>query len=167
MRRPLFALLLLPVGLMAAPAFAQVAPPPAKAPAAAAALPEVPVAPAGPAAAYRYNPDNRRDPFVSLIGTGGDSKLPPKPTGEGLAGMRVDEVAVRGVVQSHERFVATIQGADNRSYVVHQGDKLADGVVKSVAPDGLVLVQDVTDPRSKEKTREVRKPLRAASEEKE
>jgi type IV pilus assembly protein PilP len=164
-RAVLVALVLLNVRLMAAPggapADAQAAPP------AAPAAPVVPGAPTGAAAAYRYNPEGRRDPFLSLVGTGGDSKLPAKPTGDGLAGMRVDEVAVRGIVQSHERFVATVQGPDNRSYVVHQGDKLADGVVKSVAPDGLVLVQDITDPRSKDKTREVHKPLRTPTEVKE
>jgi Tfp pilus assembly protein PilP len=101
------------------------------------------------------------------VGTGGDSKLPAKRTGEGLAAMRVEEVAVRGIVQSRERLVAMVQGPDNKSYVVHQGDKLADGVVKSVVADGLVLVQQVSDPLSKEKTREVRKPLRAPNEGKE
>jgi type IV pilus assembly protein PilP len=124
----------------------------------------VPGAPA--AAAYRYNPEGRRDPFLSLVG-GGDSKTQAKPTGEGLAGIRVDDVAVRGILQTHERFVAMVQGPDSRSYVVHQGDRLADGVVKSVAPEGLVLVQDISDPRSKERTREVRKPLRTPAEEKE
>jgi Tfp pilus assembly protein PilP len=119
------------------------------------------------AAAYKYSGDGRRDPFLSLIGTGGDSKMPPKRTGEGLSAMRVEDVAVRGIVQSNERLVATVQGPDNKSYVVHAGDKLADGVVKSVAADGLVLVQQLSDPLAKEKTREVRKPLRAPNEGKE
>jgi Tfp pilus assembly protein PilP len=122
---------------------------------------------AAAAAPYQYSGDGRRDPFLSLIGTGGDSKIPAKRTGEGLAAMRVEEVAVRGIVQSRERLVAMVQGPDNKSYVVHAGDKLADGVVKSVAADGVVLVQQVSDPLAKEKTREVRKPLRAPSEGKE
>src|SRR5581483_10382931 len=65
---------------------------------------------AAPAAAYKYSGDGRRDPFVSLVGTGGDSKVPAKRTGEGLAAMRVEEVAVRGIVQSRERLVAMVQG---------------------------------------------------------
>ena len=124
-------------------------------------------APATGAVPYIYDPADRRDPFVGLIGTGGDSTSAPKRTGEGIAAMKVDEVSVRGIMQSRDRFVAMVTGPDNRTYLIHQGDKLADGVVKSVMPDGLVLLQDVTDPRATEKTREVRKLLRSAEDEKE
>ena len=70
-------------------------------------------------------------------------------------------------MQSRERLVAMVQGADNRTYLIHQGDKLADGVVKSITPQGLVLVQDVSDPHATEKTREVRKQLRTPEDDKE
>ena len=130
--------------------------------------PAAPAAPAGPAsgASFTYAPDGRRDPFQSLIGTGGDPKA-AKPTAAGIAGIRVDELSVRGIMQSRERLVAMVNGPDNRTYLIHQGDKLADGVVKSITPQGLVLVQDVSDPRAKEKTREVRKLLRSSEDEKE
>lgn len=123
--------------------------------------------PASTVAPYSYNADGRRDPFQSLVGTGGDAKAAPPRSGEGLAGMTVDEVSVRGVVQSRGQFVAMVQGPDKRTYLIRQGDKLSDGIVKSVAPDGLVLLQDVNDPRAKEKAREVRKPLRAPEDGKE
>ncbi len=130
--------------------------------------PAVPAPPALAAAApYTYNQGDRRDPFLALTGTGGDPKAPPKRTGEGIAAMRVDDLTVRGVMQSRDRLVAMVQGADNRTYLIHQGDKLVDGIVKTVMPDGLVLVQDVDDPRSRLKTREVRKLLRSAEDEKE
>jgi Tfp pilus assembly protein PilP len=76
-------------------------------------------------------------------------------------------MSVRGIMQSRERLVAMVQGSDNRTYLIHQGDKLADGVVKSITPQGLVLVQDVSDPRAKEQSREVRKLLRSPEDEKE
>lgn len=135
----------------------------------AAPAPQASAPPPLPASAvpYNYNAGDRRDPFLALTGTGGDPKAPPKRTGDGIAAMRVDDVTVRGVMQSRDRFVAMVQGADNRTYLIHQGDKLADGVVKSVMPDGVVLVQDVDDPRSKQKTRDVRKLLRSAEDEKE
>ena len=118
---------------------------------------------------YSYNADGRRDPFTNLIAptTTETTKAAPRPTGSGLGAIRVEDLSVRGVMQSHERLVAMIQGPDNRTYLIHQGDKLADGAVKSITPQGLVLVQDVSDPRAKEKTREVRKLLRAPEDEKE
>ena len=128
-----------------------------------------PGADAQPAAPYNYNSEGRRDPFLSLTGggSGSDGKGLPKPTAAGIAGIRVDELSVRGIMQSRERLVAKVQGPDNRTYLIHQGDKLADGVVKSITPQGLVLVQDVSDPRAKEKTRDVRKLLRTPEDEKE
>ncbi len=133
------------------------------------ATPAAPTAEAQPAAPYNYNAEGRRDPFQSLTGggTGNDAKALPKPTAAGIAGIRVDELSVRGIMQSRERLVAMVQGPDNRTYLIHQGDKLADGVVKSITPQGLVLVQDVSDPRAKEKTRDVRKLLRSPEDEKE
>ena len=123
--------------------------------------------PTDPQVPYTYNVDGRRDPFQSLTAGNGDSKSAPKPTVAGIAGIRVDELSVRGIMQSRERLVAMVQGSDNRTYLIHQGDKLADGVVKSITPQGLVLVQDVSDPRAKEKTREVRKLLKSPDDEKE
>jgi Tfp pilus assembly protein PilP len=116
---------------------------------------------------YAYSADGRRDPFQNLAGTGGDSKTPPKPPAAGIAGIRVEDLSVRGIMQSRDQLVAMIQGPDSRTYLIHQGDKLADGAVKSITPQGLVMVQDVTDPRAKDKTREVRKALRASEDDKE
>jgi len=116
---------------------------------------------------YTYSPEGRRDPFQSLTTSGADGKSAPKPTAAGIAGIRVDELSVRGIMQSRERLVAMVQGADNRTYLIHQGDKLADGVVKSITPQGLVLVQDVSDPHATDKTREVRKLLRTPEDDKE
>jgi hypothetical protein len=86
--------------------------------------------------------------------------------------MTVDAISVRGVMQMRDQFVAMIQGADNRTYIVHEGDLLADGVVARVIPQGLILVQHTADPLSAdnlsaEKPREVRKLLRSFKEAKE
>lgn len=114
---------------------------------------------------YNYQPDGRRDPFVSLVNGGTD--VAPTRKGEGLAAFSVNEISVRGVLRTRDRLVAMIQGPDDKTYVIHQGDKLADGVVKSVTTDGLVVVQDITDPLSIQKQREVRKLLRSLEEAKE
>jgi Tfp pilus assembly protein PilP len=75
--------------------------------------------------------------------------------------MSLGEISVRGVMQSRGALVAMIQGPDNKTYIVHQGDKLLDGTIKTVMPQGLVVVQEVNDPLSLIKTREVRKLLRS------
>ncbi|MGE0449166.1 MAG: hypothetical protein AB7Q29_06220 [Vicinamibacterales bacterium] len=112
-------------------------------------------------ASYTYNPQGRRDPFVSLMGTGGDAAAPPRRMADGVAGMRVEDMSVRGIMQTRSQLVAMVQGTDNRTYVLHEGDRIADGIVKAVVADGLVMLQDVDDPRAPERTREVRKLLKS------
>ena len=75
--------------------------------------------------------------------------------------MSLGEISVRGVMQSRGVLVAMIQGSDNKTYIVHQGDKLLDGTIKIVTPQGLVVVQEVNDALSLIKTRDVRKLLRS------
>jgi Tfp pilus assembly protein PilP len=118
---------------------------------------------------YSYKPDGRRDPFIGLIaavGGGGDVRATAK-RGDGVGAFSVNEISVRGVMQSRSRFVAMIKGPDNKTYLIHQGDKLADGVVKTVTPQGLVVLQDISDPLSAQKQREVRKLLRSLEDAKE
>ena len=59
-------------------------------------------------------------------------------------------------------FIAMIQGADNRTYVVRAGDRLMDGTVKAIVQDAVVFSQDVNDPLSLVKQKEIRKSLRSA-----
>lgn len=117
-----------------------------------------------PAEAYNYKPDGRRDPFVSLFARGID------PTGQGrgpstsINGLMVGEVSVRGIVQSRGRYVAMVQSPDGKTYIVHANDRFLDGVIKQITLQGLLVLQDVNDPLSLEKQREVRKNLRSAEE---
>jgi len=117
--------------------------------------------PGEPGAPFTYNPDGRRDPFVSLIGKGSDPKTagtrPP-----GVPGLLINEVSVKGIVRNSSGFVALIQGADSKTYVVKAGDRLLDGTVKSIVQDAVVFSQDVNDPLSLVKQKEIRKPLRSA-----
>ena len=132
--------------------------PPAKTPV------PVPAPAAGPpaeaAAPFTYNPEGRRDPFISLIGRGND----PKGAGvrpAGVPGMLINEVSVKGIVRNSSGFVALIQGPDNKTYVVNAGDRLMDGTVKSIVQDAVVFSQDVNDPLSLVKQKEIRKNLRS------
>ena len=147
-----------------APVPAPVKPAPTAAPAAAAP----PTAAATPPEkeAYTYRPEGRRDPFMNLVGGGGKGELPTRRA-EGPAGITVAELTVRGVMQSRGALVAMIEGPDKKTYIVHQGDKLYDGTIRSISTQGLVVVQEVNDPLSLIKQREVRKMLRSLEDAKE
>jgi Tfp pilus assembly protein PilP len=127
-----------------------------------------PAAIAGPEE-YSYKADGRRDPFIGLVAAAGSSAVAASGAkrGDGAAAFMVNEISVRGVMQSKSSFVAMIKGPDNKTYLIHQGDKLADGVVKSVTSQGLVVLQDISDPLSAQKQREVRKLLRSLEDAKE
>ena len=130
-------------------------PPPASAPAGQSAPPAQ-----GSGAAYSYDPSGRRDPFVSLTARG--TELPPavgRPAG--AAGLLVNEITVKGVLKSAKGgFIALVQAPDARTYIVHPGDKVMDGTVKAITTDAVVFSQDVNDPLSLVKQREVRKSIR-------
>ena len=145
------------------PAVAQSTPAPAPAAPSEQTPPAQPAAatPADASAPFTYNPEGRRDPFISLIGKGSDPKAqgsrPP-----GIPGLLINEVSVKGIVHNNSGYVALIQGADNKTYVVKAGDRLLDGSVKSILQDAVVFSQDVSDPLSLVKQKEIRKPLRTA-----
>ncbi len=138
------------------------APAPVNAPAAAAA----PAPAAGPAAdSFSYEPAGRRDPFVSLLARGSEGKgLPGGRRADGLGGLAVGEVSVRGVMQSHGGYVAILQGPDNKTYIARPNDRLLDGTIRAISAQGLTVVQEVNDPLSLVKQREVHKGLRASDE---
>ena len=141
---------------------AQAAPPAQPAPPAPAAA--TPPAAAAPAAdPYSYDPDGRRDPFISLIARGAEPVQGGRKAA-GLGGLATIEVVLRGVLESRGAYVALVSGPDGKTYTAHADDRLLDGVIRSVTPQGLVIMQEVNDPLSLVKQREVRKGLRAAED---
>jgi Tfp pilus assembly protein PilP len=138
-----------------APQGAQQAPPPPAA--------QQPPASSG---GYSYRPDGRRDPFVSLLGRASDPRSAAnRPTG--LAGLLISEVVVTGIVKGSAGYVATLRGPDNRSYIVRTGERLMDGTVKSISERQVVFSQDVNDPLSLIKQREIPKSVRPGGESRE
>ena len=71
---------------------------------------------------------------------------------------------LRGVMQSRNSYVALVSGPDGKTYPAHVNDRLLDGVIRSVTPQGIVIMQEVNDPLSLVKQREVRKGLRTAED---
>jgi Tfp pilus assembly protein PilP len=148
----------------AAPQKPAAAPPkPAPAAPAATATPpaSAPVPPPGDL--YTYTPDGRRDPFVSLIARGAEAAATGRRV-EGLSGLTTADLMVRGVLQMRGAYVALVQGPDGRTYTAHVSDRLADGTIRSITPQGLVIMQEVSDPLSLVKQKEVRKGLRASDD---
>jgi Tfp pilus assembly protein PilP len=116
---------------------------------------------------FEYTPQGRRDPFISLLNRGDDGKNGNGPTAkraDGVPGMLVGELNVRGIMQTRGAWVAMVSGADGKVYSVRSGDKLADGVIRQITANSVVIVQEVNDPLSLDKQREVRKFLRGGEE---
>ena len=124
---------------------------------------EKPAASPLPASVFTYKVEGRRDPFVSLVGRGSDPKASAARVG-GLPGMLINEVSLKGIMKERAGFVAMLQGPDKKTYVVRAGQRLLDGNVKSVTADAVIFAQDVNDPLSLVKQREVRKALRSGEE---
>jgi Tfp pilus assembly protein PilP len=125
--------------------------------------PDLPVPPPN----YEYAVDGRRDPFVSLVSRGDageDTGAVTAKRAEGVPGMLTGELTVRGIVQTRGAWVAMVSGADGKVYTVRAGDRLADGVIRTVNATTVVILQEVNDPLSLEKQREVRKFLRGGEE---
>jgi len=118
-------------------------------------------APAEPTPPYSYNPEGRRDPFISLLSRGSDpGSASNRPAG--LAGMQIAEVAVKGIIRDRTGFIAMVQGTAPKTFTIRPGDKLMDGTVKAITADSVVFSEDVNDPLSMVKQKEVRKTVRPA-----
>jgi type IV pilus assembly protein PilP len=152
------AVLVLAIGAVAA------SPVRAQAPPAAATPPAAQAPAAAPAEVYSYNPEGRRDPFVSLLQRGTELNVSRENRPDGSGGVMIGEITVRGIVKNRNAYVAMVQGPDNKTYIIHTGDKMLDGAVKAITGDAVVFAQDVNDPLSLVKQREVRKTLRVPEE---
>lgn len=128
----------------------------------AAGQPPAPAPTPPPAEPYTYDPAGRRDPFISLLARGAE-QAPGRKT-PGLSGLATGDVMLRGILQSRGSYVAMVSGPDGKTYTANANDRLLDGVIRSVTASGIVIMQEVNDPLSLVKQREVRKGLRTAED---
>jgi len=171
-RHRLFAIAAATIGITALPVLLMAqtpAPTPATAaPAVGAPAPASSKAPTTPAPpvpeAYSYEPAGRRDPFVSLVARGIDASAISGKRSDGLGGLSTGDVVMSGVLQSQGTYVALLRAPDGKTFPAHVNDKLADGTIRSINAQGMVIMQDVTDPLSLVKVKEVRKGLRASDD---
>ncbi len=113
---------------------------------------------------YTYNPEGRRDPFVNLLNRGVEQQKIQAPRPDGLPGVAVSDVAIKGIIANNGTYLGMVQAPDGKTYLVRGGEKLYDASVKAVLADAIVFVQQVNDPLSLVKQREIRKPLRPNEE---
>jgi Tfp pilus assembly protein PilP len=114
---------------------------------------------------YTYNGTGRRDPFISLakpVATD-DQAHGPKPPG--IQGFLLQETSLKGVVKNIDGWIAVLEGPDKKGYFVRVGQRLYDGVITQIDAAGLTFRQEITDPLSPAKSREVRRLLSSAQEE--
>lgn len=156
-------LILLATAFISFPVLAQIPQAPPPAPVEKPAAPAAPKPEPPPPPAFTYEPAGRRDPFVSLVGRG-TVQDPSAVRPPGLAGMLINEVSLKGIMRERTGFVAFVQGPDKKTYTVRQGQRLLDGSVKSISQDTVVFSQDVNDPLSLVKQKEVLKKLRTVEE---
>jgi Tfp pilus assembly protein PilP len=114
---------------------------------------------------YTYDRQGRRDPFVSLMRRGSEmDRTRQAARVPGISGLEVSEVVLKGTMQSRTGYVALVEGTDKKTYIVRSGDRLLDGTVRTITANTMVISQQVNDPLSLEKQREVRKTLRQTDE---
>lgn len=111
---------------------------------------------------HTYNAEGRRDPFLPLLKNSGKSTAATTVAARaaGLAGLGTADVSLRGVLLSQGGYVGMLQGTDDRTYIVRTGDKLADGTIRAITSQMMLIHQEIKDPLSRQKEREVRKMLR-------
>ena len=122
---------------------------------------------APPAAAQRdgaYDPQGRRDPFAGPR-PGGDGGGGAVDRPRGLAGVRIAEVALRGLVRAGGRHLGVLEAPGARTYIVRGAERLLDGVVQAVTHEAVVFEETVRDASAGSAGREVRKVLASAQEE--
>ena len=114
---------------------------------------------------FIYNPAGRRDPFVSLAKPVTSDDTNSRPRRPGIEGFLLQETALKGVVKTVDGWIAVLEGPDKKGYFVRVGQRLHDGVLTSIDAAGLTFRQEITDPLSPAKSRDVRRLLNSAQEE--
>ena len=112
---------------------------------------------------YVYSSQGRRDPFVSLLKPIG----PDRGSGQrkpGMEGFLIQEVALKGIVRTPKGYTAMLLGTDGKSYFVQEGQRLFDGVVTKIDAAAVTFRQEITDPLSTVKSRDVKKTLYPSEE---
>lgn len=111
-----------------------------------------------------YNPGGRRDPFLSLLSRS-DRPQARGPRPEGVPGLLIDDISLRGIFITPQGGVAQVQAsAKSASYLLREGDRLYDGEVVDIRFEKdqraeVVFKQGIQDPAAIKPFREVIKKI--------
>lgn len=111
---------------------------------------------------YSYTAQGRRDPFVSLLKPVSESG--PGKRRPGMEGFLIQEVALKGIVKDSKGFTTMLLGTDGKSYFCKVGQRLFDGVITAIDASTVTFRQEVTDPLSSVRSRDVKKTLYPSEE---
>ena len=81
-----------------------------------------------------------------------------------MEGFLIQEVALKGIVKDPKGFTSMLLGTDGKSYFSKVGQRLFDGVITAIDASTVTFRQEVTDPLSSVRSRDVKKTLYPSEE---
>jgi hypothetical protein len=102
----------------------------------------------------------KRDPFLSPIAAAA-ARGPATNCSTGKHCLVVDQIALKGIVQTKEGNIAMVENGARRSYYLHENDSLFDGSVIKITSDSVTFRQDSNDLIGRPVSREVVKKVSA------
>jgi len=103
----------------------------------------------------KYNPNNRRDPFLSpIVSHAGGSGC-----STGKKCLEIGTISLRGVVHSENGFIAVVSNGLNKAYFLRENDPVFNGYVVKITDDSIVFQETLQDRLGKTFTREVVKKI--------
>jgi hypothetical protein len=103
----------------------------------------------------KYNPNGKRDPFVSPVvtRTGGSG------CSAGKKCLEIGQINLRGIVRSETGFIAVVSNGLNKAYFLRENDPVFNGYVVKITDDSIVFQETLQDHLGKTFTREVVKKI--------
>ena len=109
-----------------------------------------------PAASEKaYNPNNRRDPFLSPI----VSRAGGSGCSSGKKCLEIGAISLHGVVHAENGFIAVVSNGQNKAYFMRENDPVFNGYVVKITDDSIVFQETLQDRLGKTFTREVVKKI--------
>ncbi len=109
----------------------------------------------------KYNPNGRRDPFLSPVvnHSGGGSGC-----SSGKKCLEIGTISLQGVIRSETGFIAVVSNGLNKAYFLHENDPVFNGYVIKITGDSIVFQETLQDRLGKTFTREVVKKITTPAE---